>query len=389
LPNPPTDGTTAGSPFVTASDFAADGNWIAYRARPGGTGRVEAMISAGDGSQSAPLGRGVYNANSASTQISDDGATVFGWEIDLTTGLFHAFRWRTGVGLQEIADPSGYNQTLPSGRGVSADGSVSVGDIANVDTNTGNENAHQAYRWTAANGLTPLGFLPGGDRSVALGVSADGTQVFGVSNSTGSPGPTYSGEWYLWSAGGGMLGLGHPNHYNNVTNLGGMSADGSVLTTAAGGDGTPGILDTSFVYALGSHQFFDVGDLLGNMLNGWSSVKAFGISDDGNTLFGAATDSNGRTEGWVAHFPDGYLRYLKPTAVATASRVTTAPNAGHFIITGTTRPYATVTIHATNNLAAGFTLTPGTATADETGLFQFDDAGAVGQPTRFYEVSLP
>ena len=65
---------------------------------------------------------------------------------------------------------------LPGGntslaRGVNADGTVVVGQAI--------VGQGQAFRWTAASGMVGLGFLPGGNTSLARGVNADGTVVVG------------------------------------------------------------------------------------------------------------------------------------------------------------------------------------------------------------------
>src|SRR6516162_7415867 len=65
---------------------------------------------------------------------------------------------------------------LPGGntslaRGVNADGTVVVGQAI--------VGQGQAFRWTAASGMVGLGFLPGGYTSLARGVNADGTVVVG------------------------------------------------------------------------------------------------------------------------------------------------------------------------------------------------------------------
>ena len=165
LPNPPADGTTGSShSFITASDITPDGSWIAYRARPNGTGALVAMLGAGDGSSATPLGRN-GNLSSAAVQINDAGNILFGFGTD-PNGLFQAFRWTAGGGYQQFTDPVGYDESLPAQRGTSSDGSVSVGDISNIDLDSGDETAHQAYRWTLTNGIVGLGYLPGGNRSV-------------------------------------------------------------------------------------------------------------------------------------------------------------------------------------------------------------------------------
>ncbi len=393
LPNPPTDGTTGSShSFISASDITANGSWIAYRARPNGTGTLVAMLGAGDGSSGTPLGRN-GNLSSAAVQINDAGSILFGFGTD-SNGLLQAFRWTAGGGYQQFTDPAGYDESLPAQRGTSSDGSVSVGDISNIDLGTGTETAHQAYRWTLANGIVGLGYLPGGDRSVALGVSADGNTVFGISNSTTSPGVTYFGELYLWTSGSGMVSLGKPAGYDQYNNIGGTSADASVLAFSAG-DSTSQNPDAAFIFPTASHIYYDIGALLaqagaGASIAGWSELTPFGVSDDGTTLFGSGTDPNGLTQGWVAHFPAGYLANVKNTAVTSVSRTPSGPSAGNFVINGTTLPNASVSVYVSPDLTSGFGVSPaGTAFANSSGLFSYTDTGAVGLTKRFYKITLP
>jgi hypothetical protein len=392
LPNPPTDGTTGNShSFISASDITPDGNWIAYRAKPNGTGALVAMLGAGDGSSATPLGRN-GNLSSAATQINDAGNILFGFGTD-PNGLFQSFRWTAGGGYQQFTDPVGYNESLPAQRGTSSDGSVSVGDVANIDLDTGEETAHQAYRWTLVTGLFGLGYLPGGDRSVALGVSADGNTVFGISNSTNSPGDTNFGELFLWTSGSGMVSLGKPAGYDEYNNVGGMATDASVLVASAG-DSTAQNPDIAFIYPTASHIYYDLGALIAQAgaaasIAGWSELTPFGVSDDGTTLFGSGTDPNGLTQGWVAHFPAGYLRNVKNTAITSVSRIPSGPSAGNFVINGTTLPNASVSVHTSPDLVSGFGAGVGTATANSSGLFSYTDSGAAGLTKNFYKVTLP
>jgi hypothetical protein len=392
LPNPPTDGTTGSShSFISASDITADGSWIAYRARPNGTGTLVAMLGAGDGSSATPLGRN-GNLSSAATQINDAGNILFGFGTD-SNGLLQSFRWTAGGGYQQFTNPAGYDESLPAQRGTSSDGSVSVGDISNIDLDTGEETAHQAYRWTLPSGILGLGYLPGGDRSVALGVSADGNTVFGISNSTNSPGDTFFGELFLWTSGPGMVSLGKPAGYDEYNNVGGMSADASVLVASAG-DSTGQNPDAAFIYPTAAHIYYDVGALIAQAgaaasIAGWSELTPFGVSDDGTTLFGSGTDPNGLTQGWVAHFPAGYLGNVKNTAITSVSRIPSGPSAGNFVINGTTLPNASISVHISPDLVSGFGGSAGTATADSSGLFSYSDSGAAGLTKRFYKVTLP
>lgn len=348
LPSPAADGTTGpNTQVLIANDITASGARIAYRARPGGTGRRVAMVCAGDGTQATALGRLPNSTGqTAANQISDDGAVVFGFGTG-SDGNDHSFRWTSASGIQQLVEPTGYTNSIPAARGVSADGSVSVGDITAFDVN-GNETAHQAYRWTAAGGMVGLGYLPGGNRSTTFAVSADGTKVYGVSNSSAAPGNTYFGEWYVWSAATGMQSLGRPAGYDNFSNLGGVSADGA-LVVLAGGDSTGQNKDDTFILQTSTGTFISLRDLLNssgiaNAISGWGALSAEGISDDGNTLFGNGVDPNGNTQGFILRFPANYLRnYQSPKqnvlgVLSARGAVTTGDNVlvSGFVVIGST-----------------------------------------------------
>ncbi len=328
LPPIAADGThQTGTPFITASDITATGSWIAYRARPGGNGRREAVICNSDFSQVIPLGRLGTNVGSSANQISDDGSIVFGFADNL-----EAFRWTQATGMQQIAEPpladpaNQYHITQSTGRGCSSNGNVSVGQMGTYDANTDAELDIQAYFWTGSSASTPLqllGYLPGGTRSAAEAVSADGSTVFGVSSSSNVPATfdvngnwNYNGELFLWTTSSPtMTALGVPAGYDIFENLAGMSADGALLATIAA-DSTGHNPDSFFVIKTATKEAFDAHDLLvaagaGPDISGWSEFAPLGISDNGDTLFGSAIDPNAREQGWVANFPIGYLRNVQ------------------------------------------------------------------------------
>ena len=320
LPRIPADGTSGGPPFAVASDISASGSWIAYRAFPGwptSRGLREAVICSGDLTQKIVLGRLAPSHPSVANQISDNGSVAFGFADDANF-FGHSFRWTAATGMQQLAEPAGFNASNPAGRGVSADGSVSVGEIYNFTS--GAEKAHQAYRWTSATGMQSLGALPGGSRSAALAVSADGATVFGVSDSSNAPGASgypyfWSGELFLWTAAGGMTPLGAPVGYDTFGNFAGITADAELVCIVAE-DSTGALPHSFFVINTTTRQAFDAYDLLvtagaGRAVSGWSRFGPFGISDNGDTLFGRAYNPGGFSEGWVAQFPTGYLRNVR------------------------------------------------------------------------------
>ncbi len=345
LPGIPADTSPIGTAFITASDISADGAWIAYRAQPGGNRRREAVICKGDLSQTIILGRLQTNSASAANQISDDGAVAFGFG-STSTGT-HAFRWTQATGIQQLTEPpldtsdpnnQQSRQTIPAGRACSADGSVSVGfietDNYNVPGDVSSQLSFQAYRWTASTGaMQMLGYLPGGNRSAALAITADGATVFGVSRSTNAPGSgldangfwDYSGELFVWRAStGAMAPLGTPAGYNVFTNFAGASADGALFAVAAS-DSTHVRPDAFFVIRTATGESFNAYDLLvsggaGASVTGWSGFTPLGMSDNGDALCGNATDPAGKFEGWVANFTPGYLRTVQVFAPPSGSR---------------------------------------------------------------------
>ena len=112
-------------------------------------------------------------------------------------------------------------------RAVSADGSVAIGsDYA----------LNEAFIWTAVDGRTGIGRLPGGAWSGAEGVSANGNVVVGRSENV--DGAT---EAFHWSQIGGMVGLGDLPGGDVFSVAMDATADGSIVVGYSDVDGTGGI----------------------------------------------------------------------------------------------------------------------------------------------------
>jgi probable HAF family extracellular repeat protein len=176
--------------------------------------------------------------------------------------------------------------------GVSADGSV----IAGI---SGSPRGNQAFRWTAATGMVGLGALPGGQFfSAASGISADGSVVVGASRSAQGI------EAFRWTAATGMVGLGALPGGGFFSYGRAVSADGSVIV----GDSITNLGSEAFIWDSGGGIRNLRGLLigLGDDLTDWQLVDARGVSADGRTIVGLAENISGHQEAYVARLgPNG------------------------------------------------------------------------------------
>jgi probable HAF family extracellular repeat protein len=226
--------------------------------------------------------------------VSSDGSVVVGRsEIQVDPVVLEAFRWTVGGGAVGLGHLPGLD-LQSSALGVSADGSVVVGV-------SGGFPRTEAFRWTAQGGMVGLGDLPGGDfRSSALGVSADGKVVVGY----GYPSSTsYDPEAFRWTEAEGMVGLGDlpGNSFRSVAEA--TSANGSVVV----GSGYTDSGETAFIWTPGSGMR-SVRDVLVNEyglnLTGWRLTHATAISADGLTITGLGSSPTSPDEAWIATIPE-------------------------------------------------------------------------------------
>ena len=228
-----------------------------------------------------------YDDLSAAEGVSDDGSVVVGYSACCNGVLYQAFRWTSEggmVGLGNLPDSHAYD--------VSADGSVVVGD------SDAGEFQGEATLWTSDGSRVGLGYLTGfATVSVARGVSDDGSVVVGFSSSF----PDY--EAFRWTSEDGMVGLGHLPGGSSSQALG-VSADGSVIVGTGNSASSPP--DEAFRWT-SEDGMQSVGLILttaGVDLTGWTLKRATGVSADGNTIVGWATNPDGDTEAWIAVLSD-------------------------------------------------------------------------------------
>jgi len=273
-----------------------------------------------------------YDDLSAAEGVSDDGSVVVGYSACCNGVLYQAFRWTSEggmVGLGNLPDSHAYDvsadgsvvvgdsdagefqgeatlwtsdgsrvglgyltgfATVSVARGVSDDGSVVVGFSSSFPD-------YEAFRWTSEDGMVGLGHLPGGDDNVAYDVSADGSVVVGRSHSASGY------EAFRWTSEDGMVGLGHLPGGSSSQALG-VSADGSVIVGTGNSASSPP--DEAFRWT-SEDGMQSVGLILttaGVDLTGWTLKRATGVSADGNTIVGWATNPDGDTEAWIAVLSD-------------------------------------------------------------------------------------
>ncbi len=150
---------------------------------------------------------------SRAQDVSADGSVIVGYGDPIGSGwnTYKGFRWTQAGGMTEIGALNGSTRSMAFG--VSADGSVVVGD-----------GGQQAFRWTSNGRIAGLGMLSGWNRSRAIAVSDDGSVVIGSN---------YTAAWdaeqtFRWTSTGGMQSIAHPSGYTySFPNA--LSSDGSVI----------------------------------------------------------------------------------------------------------------------------------------------------------------
>jgi probable HAF family extracellular repeat protein len=210
-----------------------------------------------------------------------DGSVVVGWAAKYAPQAWEAFRWTAADGMTGLGDLSG-GQFRSGANAVSADGFVIVG--LGTTGSGPSDNVLEAFRWTASGGMQGLGDLSGGNfESQAFGASADGAVVVGYGISANGQ------EAFRWTAAGGMQGLGDLPGGDYLSVARAVSADGSVVV----GIGTWGAWWADQQYAFrwtASGGMQPLGALPGAPSQ---TSRAYGVSADGSVVVGWSSSPNG------------------------------------------------------------------------------------------------
>jgi probable HAF family extracellular repeat protein len=131
-------------------------------------------------------------------------------------------------------------------------------------------------------------------QAVVHDISADGSVIVGFNNSPSRP------EAFLWTSGGGMVGLGDLPGGLFESKARAISADGSNVV----GQGCSASGYEAFIWdaTSGMRKLSDVlSPRVRTALDGWILDIAFEISADGRAVVGWGTNPTGNTEAWVAY----------------------------------------------------------------------------------------
>lgn len=206
-------------------------------------------------------------------EVSRDGTTVVGDRFNGSVN--RAVRWTAGTGVVELGQLPGAGAPGSAGSNgidVSADGSVIVG-LANTSSVGGPP--FRGFRWTAASGMTTLGDLPGGfNFSQARSISGDGQTIVGVSNVSGAGGDR-AVRWL--GSNPTPIDMGLPPGLSGFTEARGVSGDGSVIVGVWGTD----VENEAFRWTeSGGYQL--LGDLPGGLNDSYATATNF----DGSVIIG-------------------------------------------------------------------------------------------------------
>ncbi len=263
-----------------------------------------------------------YTQETFAEAISDDGTTVVG-AVAFPDGFYIPSRWVNGTRQNLDLDPEGGNWGY--GQGVSADGNVvvgmngmmygSYGFIWQNDVLSPIEGTFRAtdvsgdggivigmggvwcngFYWTPADGLMPIGTLPGGFNVDPWAISSDGTVIVGEAGTV-----DFYSHPFLYRFSTGQVqdllagGTGAGSAY-------GVSDRGEVVVgSMPGADGWPRA--TRWTATTGMR---DLNELYDDAIpEGWVLREARDVSPDGRFMVGGGVNPDGQDEAWMLILPE-------------------------------------------------------------------------------------
>ncbi|MFO0972724.1 MAG: PEP-CTERM sorting domain-containing protein [Phycisphaerae bacterium] len=232
--------------------------------------------------------------------ISGDGTTVVGFCSSFDSPGGEPCRWTAATGMLSLGTLPG---APPGGQATATnfDGSVVVGN-----SELPGHVSSEPFRWSQETGMVGLGHLPGVTipSGLAFAVSNDGNTV------VGQAGGSHGLEAFRWTAETGMIGLGDlpGGIFRSVAN--GISGDGTIIVGNASIDGPPGFPDpyqAAFIWDAthGMRRLIDVlASDYGLALAGWQIVSANAISNDGLAIVGGAQPPQGPVVAYEVLLPE-------------------------------------------------------------------------------------
>ena len=232
----------------------------------------------------------------AANAVSGDGSSVTGTVYGSPDGIYaQAFRWTAAEGMQGL----GYLPNFPAGNNVSSGVDISA-DGLTVAGLSSSLIGYQAYQWTGSGGITGLGNLnPTYRQSVGRGISGDGAVIVGDSLVDSG-----THDAFRWTLAGGMQDLG----------------EGSAK--AANYDGS--VIAGNYTNSFGESEAFrwTAGQGIVGLGRNQSNLSvALGVSGDGSVIvgYGSSGSSPRQAFRWTESTGMAWLEPLPPAIPGEAS----------------------------------------------------------------------
>ena len=232
------------------------------------------------GSDITLIGSPTGVVQTAALAVSDNGQWVAGWYRPIGQGQPTAIRWSEAGGIEPLGTLWSANLGFSEARGISADGSVIVGQS---DSLINDNVVPVAFRWTLATGIQRVPGFPFTTRTEAMGVSNNGLAIAGSSIFFAEPTDRYTGFRF---ANGSFESLGSLIFPLTSRALA-ISRDGATLV------GQSGSLAFRWTSAGGMQSL--------GLLAGQNSAVAHAVNADGSIVVGGSDGSeSGSAFRWTA-----------------------------------------------------------------------------------------